>query len=330
MEPLLMGNAHIEHRIIAKQWRLGDAIAVAWGALRNADYLVLNNDHRPLFVACALYWLVAPRFSRRCKLVSVDLLLRPPFTLRSKVLALVRRALLLQVDLFVLYFKNVDGYVRQGVPRSRCRYVPFKVNSWEKLVARRGLADDGDYVLVAGATLRDHATFVEAIRRIGIPAVILIPGRDRAQTEQQAWYRAELPKVLRVEFHSDGAEDTYLGYFQRAKIVCLPRYRWDIASTGISAYLCAMALGKCVVVSKGPGAEDVLAQSEAAVFFEPEDPADLVRALKLVWEDAALRGRIAANGVLLTETLKGEENLLRNLLVTLGIRDVQVRTAPRG
>lgn len=318
MEPLLAGNPRFAHTYIGPDTGVADCLRWAWRSRSEADFLILNIDHRRLLVTCALYWLFAPRGLRRCKLVSVDILLRPAFSFKAKCVAWVKRALLKQVDTFILYFKDIDGYVgHYGLPRERSVYVPFKVNSWEKLRARREEVDEGEYVLLAGATLRDHSTFIEAVKRSKVPALLLIPGGDRASIEQAEWYRSGLPENLKVEFHTDGREETYLGYFEKARVLCLPRFGWDIASSGISAYLCAMGLGKCVVISKGPGAEDVLSDGEAAVFFEPGNVEGLARALAKVWVDDVYRRRIALNGTRYAESLEGEPRLLNDILKSL-------------
>ena len=315
---VLSVDSHYEHVDAGVDASFRGSIRLALRARKEADFLVFNGDPRRLFVACLVFALLAPRPFRRCKLVSVDILLRPPKTPAQKILALFKRFFLKQVDLFILYFKNVDGYCAQfGIPRERIAYVPFKVNSFEKLRARRQAEGEGEYVLLAGETLRDHETFAEAVRRTGLPAMIVLPPSARGRVESMPWYRSP-PPSLQIKFHLDGNEDTYLRYFERAKLVCLPRFKWDIASTGISAYLCAMALGKCVVISKGPGAEDVLSP-EHALFFEPEDARSLEGVLRRGWNSDQERRRIAANGAVYAESLGGEEKLLGNILSALEI-----------
>jgi glycosyltransferase involved in cell wall biosynthesis len=281
----------------------------------SADFLLLNDAHKRLLLACALFGLLRPRPFRRCRIVSVDILLRPPRTAKARIAGLARRLLFQQVDLFIFYFRNVDGYVKHfSLPCRRIAYVPFKVNGFERLRARRPALGEGDYVLLSGATLRDHATFVEAVRKAGLPAMLLLPGEQRGEIQQTEWYRSRLPPNLRVVFHIDGKEETYTRYFEDARIVCFPRFGWDIASSGISGYLCAMALGRFVAISRGPGAEDVLAENEAAVFFEPGDSDGLAQLLKQAWDERELRARVAANGAAYADRLAGEERLLRDIL----------------
>jgi glycosyltransferase involved in cell wall biosynthesis len=279
LQTVLENDPDFEHEYIGQDTAVGETIRMLWRARGSADFLVFNIDARRMLLACLLFGLTSPRRFRRCRIVSVDILLRPAANFRQRAISVFKRVLLKQVDLFILYFRNIDGYVRHfGIPRQRTAYVPFKVNSWRKLSAKREQLGSGDYALLSGATLRDHATFVDAVRRAGVPAVLLLPGdTNRATIEQMPWYRAGLPPNLRVEYHVDGEEETYLRYFEDARVVCFPRFSWDIASSGISGYLCSMALGRFVAISRGPGAEDVLQESGAAVFFDSGDSRELAR-----------------------------------------------------
>jgi glycosyltransferase involved in cell wall biosynthesis len=281
---------------------------------KKADFLVLNLDHRRLFLACLVFMIAFPRPFRRCRLVSVDILLRPESGPRGKLVQALKVFLLRQVDLFVLYFRNIDGYVKHyKLDRNRIIYVPFKVNSSHTLHRKRMAGvPDGDYILLAGVTLRDHATFVEAVRRCGVPAVLLLHPVMRNEVGKLGWYRS-CPPNLRIEFHEDGKESTYLGYFERAKLVCLPRYKWDIASTGISALFCSFGLGKCVLISSGPGAEDILTRGQA-LFFEPQNVESLAGLIQRAWNDDALRRSVGAAAAEFADCVQGEDRLLRDIL----------------
>jgi glycosyltransferase involved in cell wall biosynthesis len=303
------------HEYLGEESSLAASVRMLWRARWAADFVIINNDSKRLLLACALFLMISPRPFRRCRIVSVDILLRPPKTVRDRIVNVFKSMLLRQVDLFILYFKNIDGYVNYfHIPRDRIAYVPFKANSWEKLRARRAEIGEGDYVLLSGATLRDHATFVGAMAKCEVRGLLLIPGADRTKIERTSWYLRGIPPNLRVEFHTDGKEETYLRYLEGARIVCFPRFAWDIASSGISGYLCSMALGKFVAISRGPGADDVLAETEAAAFFEPEDPDGLARLITQAWEQAEFRRRIAANGARYADALQGEDRLLRDIL----------------
>ncbi len=324
LDEILKNNPTVEHSYVGTNESFAKCWKIAWRAILHGDALIFNIDHKRLLVVCAVFSIFAPRRFRHCKLISVDILLRPTFSLRAKLLAKVKKLLLSQVNSFILYFKNWDGYVREfGLPRDRLVYVPFKVNSWEKLNERRTQIGEGEYVLLAGATLRDYGTFVEALRRTKIPAVLLLPGIMESQLFKLAWYSKGIPENLKLEFHNDGKESTFLSYFENAKILCLPRFQQDIASTGISSLFCAMALGKCVLISSGPGAEDILEEAKAAAFFEPENPQSLADQMQRLWRNDAERRQTALNGVRFVSELKGEERLLTDILTIVGVGLVQ-------
>jgi glycosyltransferase involved in cell wall biosynthesis len=126
-----------------------------------------------------------------------------------------------------------------------------------------------------------------------------------------AWKSGLPPNVKLVVDESDSLED-YLGFIERARVVVIPRFEGDIAPTGISTYMVAMALGRCVVISEGPGAGDVLDGQAALV--PPEDPARLAEQVKRLWDDEGARAELAARGRAYAEQARGEERLLSDIL----------------
>lgn len=121
------------------------------------------------------------------------------------------------------------------------------------------------------------------------------------------------PKNLRLEVHNDGKEETFLNWIKNAAIVVIPRFYFDISSTGISTYLCSMAAWRCVILSKGPGAEDLLLDNQA-ILVDPEDPNQLANAILNVWNNKSLRRKVAINGRKYAEQLQGEDRLLDDIL----------------
>jgi glycosyltransferase involved in cell wall biosynthesis len=68
-----------------------------------------------------------------------------------------------------------------------------------------------------------------------------------------------------------------------------------------------MALGKPVIISRGPGVDDVL--HDEAVFVEPENVDALAAAVSRIWHDDAERERLAAKGRRYAEALGGTARL---------------------
>jgi glycosyltransferase involved in cell wall biosynthesis len=191
-------------------------------------------------------------------------------------------------------------------------YVPFKVNGWEQIATRPRVGPNGAYVLCAGRTLRDIETFVEAMRRAGHPGVLLQQRRELLDAHGTSTWSGELPPNVELIIDDGDRLDDYLDFIAKARLVVIPRFKRDIAPTGISTYLVAMALNKCVVISDGPGASDVL-DGQAAI-VPPENVQALAEQISLLWDDAQLRGAIASRGHDYAITLGGEERLLSDIL----------------
>ena len=299
-------DAALEHEYVGEE--VG-AVAFLRKCLA-ADLVILNIDQKRLMLAglLRLLWPFA-----RFRLVSADLILRPPKGPKDRVKVFVKRVLFSGVDRFVLYFRNLEGYERfYGIGPDRVTYVRFKVNGWDEIEARERPAPGGAYVLCAGRTLRDVGTFVEAMRRAGCPGLLLQQRRELLAEHGTAAWESGLPANVRLVVDESDQIGPYLDFISGARLVVIPRFKGDIAPTGISTYLVAMALGRCVVISAGPGAEDVL--DGEAVVVPPEDPASLAEQIGRLWEDAGARSETAARGRAYAEEARGEERLLADIL----------------
>lgn len=274
-----------------------------------SDLVLLNINQKKLMLAALLRRLPFVRF----RVVSVDLVLRPPKSTKDRFSVFIKKILFSGVDRFVLYFKNLDGYQRfYGIGPDRAVYVPFKVNGWEQIVARpRGVAD-GEYVLCAGRTLRDIETFVEAMRRTDCPGILLQQQNELLAAHGTASWSGELPANVKLMVDESDRFEDYLDHIARARLLVIPRFKNDIAPTGISTYLVAMALNKCVIISEGPGAEDVL--TDQAVIVPAEDVESLAPQINRLWNDDKLRSEVAARGYDYAMSLGGYDRLLADVL----------------
>ena len=271
-----------------------------------SDLVIIDNDMKRLCFAAAL----KPFGS--FKLISVDLIVRPPLGATGRAAAKLKTFLLSRVDRFILYFRNTEGFARYyGIRADRTAYVPFKVNGLDRPFWPRAVPP-GDHLLCAGRTLRDLKTFVQAAARTGLPAVLLQqPAEIMKEHGTTAWHES-LPRNVELRLHSDGRLESFISAIAAARIVVIPRFEGDICSTGISTYLVAMALGKPVIISRGPGAEDVL--HNEAVFVEPENVDDLAAAILRVWHDEGEREQLAARAKRYAETLGGTARLNTDII----------------
>jgi glycosyltransferase involved in cell wall biosynthesis len=80
-----------------------------------------------------------------------------------------------------------------------------------------------------------------------------------------------------------------------------------MCASGLSTYLDAMYLGKCVIISEGPGASDIL--TDQAILVRPHDVAGLTAAIRRAWEDDSLRRTVAQAGKAYAQSLGDEADL---------------------
>lgn len=286
----------------------------------SCDYAVINCAPRDLYLLAQLKTLLP--FSR-CRIVSLDTVLPVPHdnTWRHRLALRIKRRLFKRVHLFIEYFRQTEGYERHyEIPRSRFRYVPFKVNRYDRIL-RTPRSDQG-YVFCGGNTRRDFATLIAACHGLECPVTIVTMSDGVIAGHGSSLDERSLPPNVTVVRH-DGS-DSFLDYIAGARLVVLPIRKENISASGIGVYLASMALGKCVVISDGPAVRDVVPEG-AAIVVPPEDPDALRAAISTAWSDRALRDRVAGAGQEYALGLGGEERLAGSVMDVL-IEDMVSRS----
>jgi glycosyltransferase involved in cell wall biosynthesis len=270
-----------------------------------ADLLMINCDIGLTLKVCA--WLIARPWVRK-PLVVVDLVLRRPKTLRARTAKLLLR----RVNLFVNYFEDITGYRQYyGIGADRSVFVPFKPNIRYRFDVEPN--PDGRYVLCLGRSMRDYDTFLNAVGRLELPAAIPAPDFEGLRTHQSRFTIPldRLPANVEV-LVDDGSVESMLRMLESARIVALPILRSSLCASGISTCLNAMLMGKCVILSEGPGASDIM--TDQALMCPPEDPEALAALIRRAWEDDALRLRTAETGYRYALGLGGEPELRQRVI----------------
>jgi glycosyltransferase involved in cell wall biosynthesis len=274
---------HMEGNGVGAVWR--------WYRLaRRCDAVVFNVEAGPLLMFCAFGW----AFGRGpAKLVGVDLILERAAGWKGTLRFLVKRFFLRLVDLFIWYYRRTEDVRRlYGIPEAKTAYVPFKVNSLAAVLAAR-TTDEG-FVLSAGRSRRDYRTFCAAMAGLDTQAVILAHvGRETEEHGAAIDVDAIPPNVRIVQ--DDGSAASWIDWMARSRAVVLPIIPETLAPSGIGAYLGAMALGKCVVITESPATRDLLSPNEA-VIVPPRDVESMRAAIHRVVNDDAYRHRIAEGG----------------------------------
>ena len=280
------------------------------------ELLILNIEEGLLYKLCFLKYLCP---WNRCLIISVDILLQPPINTWDRIICRIKGWLLKNVDCFILYFKDVSGYQKYyKLHLEKCVYVSFKVNQFDKIQTHLAQQpddqnqSDGDCVMAIGRSLRDLNTFINAMAQTKLPGVILRQSDSLMALHGTVIGNEKLPSNLK-EVEHDRMQYSFIQHISKAKIVVIPRFRWDIKSTGISTYLMAMAMKKCVIISHGPGTTELL-QHDEAILVQPEDVNSLSEAISKAWHQTAYRKQIANNGQKYAFSLKDEKRLLWDIV----------------
>jgi glycosyltransferase involved in cell wall biosynthesis len=272
-------------------------------ALKN-DYVVINSATADLLDVCLAKMLLP---LSRGRIISLDTVLPIPQadSFAARIRLWIKKALFRQCHLFIEYFKQTEGYERHyGFPRQRFRYVPFKINRYERVLATPS-RDDG-YIFCGGNTRRDFRTLIEAVRDLPIPVKLVTMRDEIIAGHGSVLDERHLPPNVEVIRH-DGS-DSFVDYMAAARMVVLPIRRANISASGIGVYLAAMALGKCVIISEGPAVNGIVPE-DAAVVVPPEDPAALREAITRVHRDDAFREAVAGAAQKYALSLGGEDRL---------------------
>jgi glycosyltransferase involved in cell wall biosynthesis len=271
------------------------------------DYILLNGS---LHHALLLILLKRLMPFHRARVILLDVLLSVPRGPSGRAKAWLIGNLLRHAHRIFLYYSNTEGWQEYyKIPASRFAFVPFKVN--EQTLISQIPVTDGGYVFCGGKTRRDFATLFEAARGRSYPVkVATSPNREIVPhgsflDEQAAPANVEVVRL-------DGTPQKFISMMAAARLVVLP-ITPEISGAGISVYLQAMALKKCVIISAGPGADDVLTQGQA-IIVPPSDPAALCDAIERAYNDSDYRENVAQKGFEWATALGGEEQLFASLL----------------
>lgn len=311
LEGIRTDRFRVEHGFVGNEGDFWDGVPLFFQSFRS-DVVLLNNDSRRLLGFCLLryFWPFG-----RCRLVSVDILLRRPIGWQQRLWARIKRLLLRKVDRFIHYFKDLEGYEKwYGISPAHSVYVPFKVNL-PKIPPREEVAAEGEYVVTIGRSHRDLQTFIAAMRQVDYPGLLVYQDASIFRQHGTELDLSQLPSNLRAELH-DGRMDTYNDFVRRAKLVVLPIVADCISAAGISNYLLAMAFQRCVIISEVPATRGLL--SDQAIIVPPADPLALARAIRQAWEDNQLRERTADAGRRYAEQMGVETRLLRDIVEICG------------
>ncbi|NGZ01766.1 MAG: hypothetical protein CV090_01795 [Nitrospira sp. WS238] len=318
----LLSNLRRLHGVQTEQFEAVNQFAggneTFWGGLMlfmrswGRDLVVLSGGTWAVVGVCFMKWLLP---FNRCKVVAIDFILSRPQGWKQTVVVRLKGLLLRKVDRFILHFKDTSEYERiYGIPPAKCVFVPFKVNYWEKMLQEDRSFQTEEYVFTAGRSYRDFPTFIEAMRRVDYPGLLLYEEAALLKRSATDVDLSNLPANLAAA--KNEGEQSWVDYIRRAKIVVVPLLPSTMYAPGLSLYLMAMAMNKCVIVTEGLATRGML--TDEAVIVAPKDPGAMAAAIASVWNDDALRHKTAAAGRRYAERCGGESRLLADIVRVCG------------
>jgi len=258
-------------------------------------------------------------------LVSVDAILPRPRTLLERLRARVVRGLLGAVDLFIFFFRDTRELEHwYAVGAERIAYIPFKINDYMTVLATP-TSDEG-FILSCGRSHRDYGTLCRALAGLPYEARILATPGELAKHGRAFDVRSLPANVKWVT--DDGSSRSWIDWIARCRFVVLPILPAALAPAGISTYLVAMALGKCVVITEGPATRGVLDDGQAVV-VPPSDAKALRAAIIKVSEEREYREGVAARGRAYALSLRDEGRLASDVCHEV-VKRVAALPSPNG
>ena len=187
-----------------------------------------------------------------------------------------------RVNLFVVHSRAEVEACSQwlGFDRSRFVFVPLQSPRRETTIPED---IDAPYVLAMGTANRDYALLFEAVRELGVRAIV-VAGRHAVE---------HLDKPPNVELMSGLSTKQCLDLLQGCRVSVIPVANVQTAS-GQVTLLDSLALGKATVITDCPGSADYIVDGVTALAVQPGDRAQLQDAIARLWDNRELRDRMSA------------------------------------
>jgi glycosyltransferase involved in cell wall biosynthesis len=182
-----------------------------------------------------------------------------------------------------------DLLVRQtGVAPGRAVRIPLGVDERFFMPAPMPTRKEPLVLAVGKDLARDFATFADALRRLGLPAVVATLPRNLE--------RVRLPERVQARF-VDAIELRRL--YSEAACVVVPQrrdsYPYGSEGGGLTALLEAMASARPLVVTDRPMMREYVEHERTALFVPPEEPVLLSEAIARIVEDRELGASLGAS-----------------------------------
>jgi glycosyltransferase involved in cell wall biosynthesis len=201
-----------------------------------------------------------------------------------------RTGFLRRTDVTLVLSKAQERYLREdhGLSEQQARFIWDKVD--HRFFAPGGAIDGDGYVLSVGREQRDYETLIEALRPLGLPAVI-VPGSTWSHRSQ-----SPLPVPDHVQIREGLSYPELRRLYHGARVVAVPVHRDTGYAAGVNGVLEGMSCARPVIVSDTPGLAGYVEDGVNGRTVAPGDPAALRTTIQELWEDRAAADRLARAG----------------------------------
>jgi len=270
------------------------------------DYLLLFYQFGTLLLF-GLLKVICP--FHRCRLVSLDTILNRPRSFGEWLIWPLKVLALKKIHMHLMFFHDTSRLTRvYCIHPKRFRYIPFKINSYEKAVNTK--ATDEGFIFTGGVSKRDYDTFLDAVRDLPYPVKMI------AGSPELMELHGSMPlDTSRIPPHVELFTEFNPGFFSKlmasSRLIVLPIRKDFLGGAGISVYLEAMAYRKCVIVTAGPHVDGLLNNDEA-IIVPPGDVTAMREAIRRAYADEGYRCGFGKRGYDYAIGLGGEDRLIES------------------
>ncbi len=181
------------------------------------------------------------------------------------------------IDLAIVYS---PGEIDQYEASLKSKFVFLHYPAKTELVTIAGNKITGDYIFCGGSNMRDHKTFLAAVRDLPVKVVVVTdkPLPVDIPANCQVFGRMPLNEYMNM---MAGALFVVVPLLESK----LPHGHCDIAG--------ALSLGKPVITTVGASADRYLVEGENGLFVSPGDLVGYRRAIDRLWQDRVLLERMS-------------------------------------
>ncbi len=170
------------------------------------------------------------------------------------------------MDAILVYARTQETVGRESlrIPAEKLRLIAFHADN--RFFAPRGTEVLPSQICSAGLEWRDYPTLIRAVEHTPDLSVKLAAASPWSKHQNETEKRELPPNVAARRYSYNELRDLY----EQSAFVVVPLYENDFQA-GVTTILEAMAVGKCVVVSRTEGQTDVVTDGENGLYVSPGD-----------------------------------------------------------